>query len=154
MTQFIGCDAHRRYSVFATVDEDGKLGPSIRVEHEPEQFRKFLRGLEPGSQVAVEASGGWYWLMSELEAAGLEGHLANPQEAKQRMRGRNKTDALGVCGSGKLHGDAWLEIWRAARRSPVSQAATRQGACQGRSGGGSPLGRIQLVDTTQIARVS
>jgi hypothetical protein len=28
--------------------------------------------------------------MSELEAAGPEGHLANPQEAKQGMRGRNK----------------------------------------------------------------
>jgi hypothetical protein len=48
MKQYIGCDAHRRYSVFATVDEEGKSGPSIRVEHEPEQFRKYLRSLVPG----------------------------------------------------------------------------------------------------------
>jgi transposase len=36
--------------------------------------------------VAVEASGGWYWLMTELEAAGLEPHLADPYEAKSSVR--------------------------------------------------------------------
>jgi hypothetical protein len=48
MKLYIGCDAHRRYSVFATVDDEGKSGPSIRAEHEPEQFRKYLRSLVTG----------------------------------------------------------------------------------------------------------
>jgi hypothetical protein len=50
--------------------------------------------------------------MSELEAAGLEGHLANPQEAKQRMRGRNKTDALDAKGLANLLYERRLpEVW-------------------------------------------
>lgn len=112
MTQYIGCDAHRRYSIFAAVDEQGKPGSPIRVEHEAEELRKYLRSLPPGSPVAVEASGGWYWLMSELEAAGLKGHLVNPQEAKQRMRGRNKTDALDAKGLATLLYERRLpEVW-------------------------------------------
>src|SRR4249919_1588531 len=82
MKQYIGCDAHRKYSVFVSVDEQGKAGPPQRVEHDREEFRKFLRTLPAESPVAVEASGGWYWLMTELEQAGLEPHLVHATEAK------------------------------------------------------------------------
>ena len=94
--------------VFATVDEEGKLGPSIRVEHELEQFRKYLRSLAPESPVAVEASGGWYWLMSELEAAGLEGVVGNDQTIRTGVghqipiRGRNRQTTLVVDRDGCL----------------------------------------------------
>jgi hypothetical protein len=29
----IGCDAHQRYSVFVTMDEKGKAGTPVRVDH-------------------------------------------------------------------------------------------------------------------------
>jgi transposase len=112
MKQYIGCDAHRRYSIFAAVDERGRAGEPIRVEHQRNEFRRFLGQLPTGSPVAVEASGGWYWLMTELEAAGLEPHLADPYEAKKRMRGRNKTDALDARGLAMLLYDRRLpEVW-------------------------------------------
>lgn len=40
----------------------------------------------------VEAIGGWYWFVDELEAAGLDARLVNPLEAKKGMPGNKKTD--------------------------------------------------------------
>lgn len=112
MKQYIGCDSHQKYSVFVKVDETGRTGPAMRVENDRAGLRQFLRGLPAGAPVAVEASGGWYWLIDELEAAGLEPHLANPKEAKQRMRGRNKTDRLDAAGLALLLRNGTLpEVW-------------------------------------------
>jgi transposase len=112
MEQYIGCDAHRRYSMFVAVNEQGQAGQPVRVEHEREGFRRFLQNLPQGTPVAVEASGGWYWLMSELEQAGLDAHLVDPQEAKKRMRGRNKTDQLDAQGLAYLLYEKRLpEVW-------------------------------------------
>jgi len=94
MKKYIGCDAHARYSVFVSVDERGRADPPIRVEHLGRDLRDYLGSLEPGTPVAVEASGGWYWFMDELEMAGLDARLVNPLEAKRRMGGRNKTDSI------------------------------------------------------------
>lgn len=34
MEKYIGCDAHRCYSVFVTVDENGRASKPTRIEHE------------------------------------------------------------------------------------------------------------------------
>lgn len=60
MKQFIGCDNHARYSVFVSVNEAGKIGAPIRIEHSGRDLRDYLGSLERGTPVAVEASGGWY----------------------------------------------------------------------------------------------
>jgi transposase len=92
---FMGCDAHRRYSVFVAMDEKGKASAPVRVEHDRQQFRMFLRRLPPGTNVAVEATGGWYWLVDELEAAGLVPHLAQPFAARRMLGpGGSKTDTV------------------------------------------------------------
>ena len=71
MKQYIGCDARARYSVFVSVDETGRVGTPVRVAHEGRDLRNYLEGLEKGTPVAVEASGGWYWFMDKLDAKGL-----------------------------------------------------------------------------------
>jgi transposase len=92
---FLGCDAHRKYSVFVAMDENGKTEQPVRVEHNRQQFRLFLRHLEPGTDVAVEATGSWYWLVDELEAAGLIPHLAQPFAARRMLGpGSKKTDVV------------------------------------------------------------
>lgn len=112
MKQYIGCDAHARYSVFVSVNEQGVVGPAVRVEHGSRELRDYLAGLEPGTPVAVEASGGWYWFMDELEAAGLDARLVNPLEAKRRIGGRNKTDKLDARGLAILLRNGTLpEVW-------------------------------------------
>ena len=98
MEQYIGCDAHRRYSVFVVMDEKGQASQPVRVEHDRSELREFLRRLPAGSKVAIEVTGGWYWLVDEIEAAGQKPQLANAYQAKQRMTGRNKTDKFDARG--------------------------------------------------------
>ena len=112
MKEYIGCDSHAHYSVFVSVDEKGRVSAPVRVEHKGRDLRDYLSRLEPGTPVAVEASGGWYWFMDELEAAGLDARLVNPLEAKHRMGGKNKTDKLDAKGLAILLRSGTLpEVW-------------------------------------------
>jgi transposase len=98
MQQFIGCDAHKKFSVFVSISEKGTAGKPIRVEHQRESLRAFLRTLPPHSEIALESTGFWYWIVDEMEAAGHRPHLAHALEAKKRMGGTHKSDALDAKG--------------------------------------------------------
>ncbi len=112
MKKYIGCDAHRRYSVFVSVDETGRVEPPARGNHGTRELRDYLSTLDPGVPVAVEASAGWYWFLDEPEAAGLDARLVNPLEAKRRMGGKNKTDKLDAKGLAILCRNGILaEVW-------------------------------------------
>ena len=54
MEQFIGCDAHKKFSVFVAVNEKGQAGEALRVNHERPLYREFLARLPPGSAIASE----------------------------------------------------------------------------------------------------
>ena len=45
MKQYIGCDAHTRYSVFVSVDETGKVSKPVRVDHGGRDLRDYLAQL-------------------------------------------------------------------------------------------------------------
>jgi transposase len=112
MKEYIGCDAHKKYSVFVSVNERGQFGGPVRVSHEREPYRQFLASLPAGSPIALEATGHWYWLADEIEAAGHQVHLANAGEAKRRMGKTNKTDKLDAGGLGMLLRNGTLpEVW-------------------------------------------
>ena len=99
MEHFIGCDAHKKFSVFASIDEKGEYGETIRVPHDVEVFREFLNELPTGSKIALETSGCYYWMVDEMERAGHFPQLAHALTAKRRMEGRHKTndrDAKGL----------------------------------------------------------
>ena len=98
MEQFIGCDAHKKFSVFVAVNEKGHVGEAIRVAHDREAYRKFLARLPPRSVIAVEASGHYSWLVDEMECMGHCPKLCNPLEAKRRMGLTKKTDKLDARG--------------------------------------------------------
>jgi hypothetical protein len=42
MNHYIGCDAHKKYSVFVTVNETGQASSAERVDHERNVYRKYL----------------------------------------------------------------------------------------------------------------
>lgn len=92
MEQFIGCDAHKKFSLFIAMNEEGQYGQPIRVGHERERMRAFLADLPAGSKIALETSGSYYWLVEEMERAGHQAQLAHALTAKRRMEGRHKTD--------------------------------------------------------------
>ena len=85
MRYYIGCDAHKKYSVFAGISEAGEIIPAQRVEHDRESYRSFLKGLPPASRIAVESVGNWYWLIDEMEKAGHIPTLVNAGKAKLMM---------------------------------------------------------------------
>jgi transposase len=112
MEQFIGCDAHKKFSVFVAVNEKGHVGEAIRVAHDREAYRKFLAGLPPRSVIAVEASGHYSWLVDEMECMGHCPKLCNPLEAKRRMGLTKKTDKLDARGLAILLRNGTVpEVW-------------------------------------------
>jgi transposase len=112
MEQFIGCDAHKKFSVFVAVDEKGHAGRALRVEHDRQVYREFLAGLPAHSAIAVEASGSYGWLIDEMERLGHRPRLCNPLEAKRRMGLTNKTDELDARGLAILLRNGTLpEVW-------------------------------------------
>lgn len=112
MEHFIGCDAHKKYSVFVVVNERGQAGEAFRVMHDRQLYREFLAQLPAHSVIAVEASGNYNWLVDEMERSGHRPKLANPFEAKRRMGLTNKTDKLDARGLAILLRNGTLpEVW-------------------------------------------
>ena len=60
MPATIGCDAHKQFSVFVTIDGKGKTSPAVRVEHHRQESIGFLHSLPAASEIALEATGHWY----------------------------------------------------------------------------------------------
>lgn len=109
---YVGCDAHKKYSIFAVIDEEGPVGVPVRVDHDRAVFRRYLRGLPAGSAVAVETVGSWYWLVDEVERAGHNPVLAHAGKAKLMMGQVNKTDKLDAKGLALLLRNGTLpEVW-------------------------------------------
>lgn len=112
MKQYIGCDMHKKFSVFVGMDEHGKVSPAVKVANDSLELDSYLKRHEAGTPVAVEASGGWYWFVDRLEQSGLDVRLVHPLEAKKRMGGRNKTDRLDALGLAMLLRNGTLpEVW-------------------------------------------
>jgi len=116
MRHFIGCDAHKKYSVFVAIDETGNVKPAVRVNHDRELYRGFLRGLPAGSEIAVETIGNWYWIVDEMEEAGHRPRLAHARKSKLMMGEIDKTDKLDGRGLATLLRNGTLpEVWIASR---------------------------------------
>src|SRR5947207_2348419 len=112
MEQFIGCDAHKKFSLFVAMNEDGEYGRAIRVSHERERMRAYLEDLPAGSQIGLETSGSYYWLVEEMERAGHRPQLAHALTAKRRMEGRHKTDERDARGLAMLLRNGTLpRVW-------------------------------------------
>ncbi len=75
-------------------------------------FRKYLRELPAGSQIALETSGCYYWIVDEIEQAGHRARLAHALTAKRRMEGRHKTNERDARGLALLLRNGTLpEVW-------------------------------------------
>jgi transposase len=108
----IGCDAHRRYSQFAILDADGQFLEQVRINHEPGAIRNFLTEYPPGTPVALETVGNWYWIVDEIEEAGCVPLMAHAAKAKVMMGNVNKTDKLDAQGLATLlHIGSLPTVW-------------------------------------------
>ena len=108
----VGCDAHRRYSQFAVLDQDGQLRQQTRVDHEPGAIQGFLESLPEGTPVALETVGNWYWIVDEIEEASCLPRMAHAYKAKVMMGNIDKTDKLDAQGLGiLLHNGTLPTVW-------------------------------------------
>jgi transposase len=112
MNKYFGCDAHKRYSVFVSMNDRGKSGVPVRVENNRALFREFLRELPSRSPIAIESVGNWYWMIEEMEKAGHNPLLVHAAKAKLMMGQINKTDKLDARGLALLLRNGTLpSVW-------------------------------------------
>ena len=100
--EYIAFDAHKHYTLASVARPDGQLVREQRIPHERGALQQFLARCEPGSPVAVETIGNWYWIVDEIEAAGCVPKLVHARKAKLMMGEINKTDRLDVRGLNRL----------------------------------------------------
>jgi transposase len=112
MNYYIGCDVHKKYSIFVIRDEKNAVSQPVRVEHAKEIFQNFLATLPAGSPIAVETTGNWYWIIDAMEHAGHSPILAHAAKSKLMMGQINKTDKLDANGLATLLRNGTLpSVW-------------------------------------------
>lgn len=114
----MGLDAHRRFSKVTGRDEDGRIVARQRLQHgDREVLRKQLAAWPAGTPVVLEGTFGWGWLCDELEAAGLEPHLACSRKVAgwRAVRGIAKSDRTDADLLSELWAEKsqWWEVWLA-----------------------------------------
>jgi len=110
--RFVALDAHKSYSFQSVADAEGRVLAERRVPHRPGAIRESLADLEPGTPVAVETIGNWYWIVDEIEEAGMIPRLVNAGLAKKRMGLTHKSDRLDARGLNTLQRNKTLpEVW-------------------------------------------
>lgn len=110
--EIIAFDSHKRYTLSRVEDSTGRLITEARIPHQRGQVRRHLKEFTRGSKVAVETIGSWYWIVDEIEAAGMEAALVHARKAKLMMGMINKTDRLDAQGLNRLQRNGTLpEVW-------------------------------------------
>lgn len=108
--QYTAFDAHKHYTWARVERPDGTVVREKKILHERGAFRRFLAGCEPGSPVAIETVGNWYWIIDEVEAAGCLPQLVHARKAKWMLASANKTDRLDARGLVRLQRAGTLPV--------------------------------------------
>ena len=110
--EYIAFDAHKRYTLASVARPDGHVVREQRIDHDRGALRQFLERCAPGSPVAVETIGHWYWIVDEIETAGCVPKLVHARKAKLMMGQINKTDRLDARGLNLLQRNGTLPtVW-------------------------------------------
>jgi transposase len=108
--QYIAFDSHKKYTFVSVARPDGGLLKEGRIEHKRGAIKTFLSRFEPHSPVAVETTGNWYWIVNEIEQAGMLPQLVHARRAKLMMGMVNKTDKLDARGMNQLQRNGTLPV--------------------------------------------
>lgn len=92
--EYYGVDVHKRYSVFARMDERGRVLTEGRIDNSPEAIAAMLAPSKGKAQVVLEASGLWPYFYDIFEAQGVQVSLAHPQRVKAIAHAKVKTDKV------------------------------------------------------------
>jgi hypothetical protein len=79
---YIAFDSHKRYTFASVAEHMGTILRETRIEHQRGAVKEFLTGWKAGIPVAVETIGNWYWIVGEIEEAGMVPQLVHARRAK------------------------------------------------------------------------
>lgn len=110
--EIIALDAHKRYSQICVQKQNGQFLCEKRINHSKGAIKQFLAGWTKGAKVALETVGNWYWIVDEIEQAGMEPKLVHAHKAKLMLGSINKTDKLDARGLNRLQRTGTLPtVW-------------------------------------------
>jgi transposase len=110
--EIIALDAHKHYSQVCVQGKKGQLFCEKKIRHEKGQIAQFLSKWTKGSDVALETVGNWYWIVDEIEQAGMRPRLVHAHKAKLMLGSINKTDKLDARGLNRLQQTGTLPtVW-------------------------------------------
>lgn len=88
-----GVDLHKRVSQIAVLTAEGEL-TQHRLDNDLGHIQRFFAQLPAPAQVAIEASGTWWWLVDLLERLGHQPVLSHPKQTKAIAAARLKNDRV------------------------------------------------------------
>ncbi|MGA2762371.1 MAG: hypothetical protein ABSG17_03305 [Spirochaetia bacterium] len=100
--EYIALDAHKRYSFVSVEEHTRAVFEEARIDHRRGAIAEFLSAWKPGTSVAVETVGNWYWIVDEIEAAAMVPQLVHARRAKMMLASVNKTAKLDCHGLNRL----------------------------------------------------
>jgi len=93
MESFAGVDLHKRVSQLAVLRE--ARSPSyFRFPNDITTVEGVLRRLPAGTQIALEATGSWWWFVEKARSMGHEVCLSHPKQTKAIASARLKSDKV------------------------------------------------------------
>jgi transposase len=108
----IALDVHKHYTWARVESPEGNRLYESRLAHARGTIKNFVGRWTPGSPVALETVGNWYWVVDEIEAGGGKPQLVNARLAKLMMGQVNKSDKLDAKGMNRLQRTGTLPtVW-------------------------------------------
>ena len=91
---YYGVDIHKKYSVYARMDEKGRVLSEGRIDNSAEEVARMLEPSGGEAQVVLEACGLWPYVHDLVEIQGVSVSLAHPQRVKAIAHAKVKTDKV------------------------------------------------------------
>lgn len=100
--EYIALDVHKHYSWARVENDKGDKLYECKLAHSHGTIENFTKKWNPGTPVAVETVGNWYWVVDEIEAGKGSPQLVNARLAKLMIGSVNKSDKLDAKGMNRL----------------------------------------------------
>lgn len=91
---YIGIDIHKKYGVYTTLGEDGRVLDQSRIENDPALIDQYLNKFHQPLEATIEATFAWGWLADQLSDRKIEVILAHPNKVKAIASAQIKTDKV------------------------------------------------------------
>jgi transposase len=93
MENFAGVDLHKRVSQMAVLRKE-RAPSQMRFPNDPATVERILGRLPVGTQIALEATGSWWWFVEKARSKGHEVYLSHPKQTKAIASARLKSDKV------------------------------------------------------------